>query len=1054
MSEDRGSLGKASLELTAETTPFEKNVDKAKVSGHGLEDVLLKIVEAGDLAEHALGQVKMTEAQSAESGFSARQIIAGVRGISDESRIAAEQTDRVRLTERQAAESAAAGEEIKHDIADIGDEADRTKRKIEEVGLANKTIGGTSVSLLAAGIGAGILIAPAAGPALLGLLGAIPALALTGAGALGTLMLAFHGVGAAIGGNEKAFNRLQPAQQKFVLDVRSLTGELHHLQQVAGHQLFPLLDQGLHAALTPGTLHLITVGVAAFAHAIGVAGLQWGRFFGSTQFQQVVGPLLQAGAHWFGQFSTVALHLASAFLTLAHAAIPFVSWLGNISVKGARFVDTLLKGKDATGQLTGAFREARTSLTLLGHLVEALARFVYNLGAALYPVAKVAVKDLTDGLNWLADIIHRNQGEIRQIVGGALGALKAILIFLIPLIGRLVQGIDLVVIHMGGWKTAFAIILGGFLAAKFVALAGTILGVGKDILFVASVVAKLGPAAVIAETETAQAFAGIGTAALAAIPQIALLLSAIVAAKVAWDTFQGDATASDVFVGKNPYPKGSSDYYDYQRGLRGAGPEWIVEHPKTVSGEHLGGPVGGGNAAYQKGLAQHERVKAHRAREVAAAAHQAQQTASAIGKSLKSSDIFGSQPAWTSGTGGASGSGSGTSASALIGNSLQAAIQHAKDMAAQSQGATAVKWLATEQDLLRLAKSKLQAELKGASGKRASAIDSQIRGLDGQLTSVSVQIAAEIRKAFTQPLSTARSRIAAQMNNLKASLDRQFAEATQAYIDNVLGAQFFQGTDPKTGLQRLTPLEQQLQAMQQQDQLQSLQDAVAQASDPAAKAAAQRQLDEYNLQIAATAERAKADADYAKAVQQYQDDRAAAEKEMNTQLDALSKALQTGKGHLSDLNAIAAKFGVTLSGTGGVTGEMKKLGGAVKELATILKEEAADLRNLSLSSNPGQPPKLKHHKHPVPMAAGGIGRVSMPTLFYSAGNEDYAFSGEGRSFDRLSGKMEPIVHTHVYLDKREIARAVSEGLGSDAHSAHIAAKAIKPALARVTAIGS
>lgn len=34
----------------------------------------------------------------------------------------------------------------------------------------------------------------------------------------------------------------------------------------------------------------------------------------------------------------------------------------------------------------------------------------------------------------------------------------------------------------------------------------------------------------------------------------------------------------------------------------------------------------------------------------------------------------------------------------------------------------------------------------------------------------------------------------------------------------------------------------------------------------------------------------------------------------------------------------------------------------------------------------------------VPMAAGGFGRVTGPTLFYSAGQEDFAFSGEGKRF--------------------------------------------------------
>lgn len=35
---------------------------------------------------------------------------------------------------------------------------------------------------------------------------------------------------------------------------------------------------------------------------------------------------------------------------------------------------------------------------------------------------------------------------------------------------------------------------------------------------------------------------------------------------------------------------------------------------------------------------------------------------------------------------------------------------------------------------------------------------------------------------------------------------------------------------------------------------------------------------------------------------------------------------------------------------------------------------------------------------PIPMTEGGVGRTQGPTLFYSGGNEDFAFSGEGQSF--------------------------------------------------------
>ena len=55
----------------------------------------------------------------------------------------------------------------------------------------------------------------------------------------------------------------------------------------------------------------------------------------------------------------------------------------------------------------------------------------------------------------------------------------------------------------------------------------------------------------------------------------------------------------------------------------------------------------------------------------------------------------------------------------------------------------------------------------------------------------------------------------------------------------------------------------------------------------------------------------------------------------------------------------------------------------------------------------------------VPMAQGGMGRVTKPTLFYSRGQEDYAFSGEGRSFGRgSSGGAGTVV---LELDGRRLA---------------------------------
>lgn len=79
------------------------------------------------------------------------------------------------------------------------------------------------------------------------------------------------------------------------------------------------------------------------------------------------------------------------------------------------------------------------------------------------------------------------------------------------------------------------------------------------------------------------------------------------------------------------------------------------------------------------------------------------------------------------------------------------------------------------------------------------------------------------------------------------------------------------------------------------------------------------------------------------------------------------------------------------------------------------------LRGLSLPAPGGVPgPALP----PVEgMADGGFGRVTRPTLFYSRGQEDYAFSGEGRSFGMSAIAARPIEITNVtQLDGRTVAR--------------------------------
>lgn len=282
-----------------------------------------------------------------------------------------------------------------------------------------------------------------------------------------------------------------------------------------------------------------------------------------------------------------------------------------------------------------------------------------------------------------------------------------------------------------------------------------------------------------------------------------------------------------------------------------------------------------------------------------------------------------------SGTGGASspdtsGSASATAAaknavsvvtgSNLIPIGLRGAIGHAANMATTTHGLVAARWLHTEIQDLEHARRLLEEKLKSASGKQRTAIQQEIQSIDTAI--------ARTQKAFAGALAGwAKMELA----KLEKSADAQFQKKTAAYISNVLAPRYFQGTDAQ-GNQRLTPAEKLLQQMQAQDELLALQSNLAHAQTPEEKAAAQRALDEYNLQIQATKERAQADADYAKAVAKYQKQRDKLEAKLNASLSRFVDQVARGTAALSDLAKVLAHYGLSGSdgGNGGGPGRRRR----------------------------------------------------------------------------------------------------------------------------------
>lgn len=500
------TLGKSTLDLSvAGLSGFDSDMKTVKRGADDAQSQLDALEAVAKLCAEALKHIKMDRTQTAETRAAADGMNDSLDKVTRKGEEASETVKRVKMYTTQAEETDVVGDAIDLKLKEITRNANETRRALESVKLAGT--GGTGgagggrgrtglddgrngvglgpfgsgfgrIGVLGAAVGAGVLGTPAAGPGILGLLATSgPALAGIG-GTVATLALAFQGVGAAIGGDKKAFDALQPSQQRFVLLIRSLTGWLDKLKQLAGQNVFAGFTKGLQAALSNGTVTQITRAVTEFGKAIGDVGVMVGKYLGSAEFQSIFGPLMKAGATNLKTIAKAALSLLDAFGVLSRAAIPLTTWLTNQAAAGAKWIDTMIHAKDASGGLTGAMREARTSLTLVGNLVKALGNAVGKLGIALYPVSKVAVKDLTDGLNGLAKIIDRNKTTIRDIVGGALAALKSTVKALLPFVAALATNANKVAKAVGGWKRVFEVVFTIGIAAKLSKITSALTNLG------------------------------------------------------------------------------------------------------------------------------------------------------------------------------------------------------------------------------------------------------------------------------------------------------------------------------------------------------------------------------------------------------------------------------------------------------------------------------------------------------------------------------------------------------------------------------------------------
>jgi hypothetical protein len=318
----------------------------------------------------------------------------------------------------------------------------------------------------------GLAGASAATPGLAGLLAAIPALASAAGASIATLAIGLGGLGDAIDGDKEAFDKLTPLTQDFVQEVRGFIPFLKEVQELTREGLFPGLTRGLNNLLSADMVETIRRSAGLVGGAVGNAAGDVGTFLGSGDRPDQIMDLARQTADAIGQLNEAGISWADTLLDLAVAGGPFTDWLLETNAELAESANAWVESKIASGEFADAMGAAQESLQLVGDLLDSFVGLVVNLGQALGPAGRDILTGLTDALDELSQTIADNDDKIQAFTQGAVAALRDVVAGTWPVVEDLAGALNDVAEAMGGWETAFKVILAGALAAKILELVG------------------------------------------------------------------------------------------------------------------------------------------------------------------------------------------------------------------------------------------------------------------------------------------------------------------------------------------------------------------------------------------------------------------------------------------------------------------------------------------------------------------------------------------------------------------------------------------------------
>ncbi len=249
-----------------------------------------------------------------------------------------------------------------------------------------------------------------------GALAAVPTFIVGFATAAAAGMIATRGIGDAFKASEKggveflkALNNLSPAARDFVVQAKSMGGQMKQIRMEVQEDLFSSLNDALERSRL--LLPTVTAGLRDMAKVLGSNAKLFAESLTTDQAIADIAKLQSSGVKVFDNLARSAVRFFEALRNVAVVATPLAEWLGKLIEQGSIYVKVSSDMARENGRLAGFFDRVRENAENLGRILGGMGSLIKSVFAAGGPTGDSMLERAADAVTRLAEKARSFEGQ-------------------------------------------------------------------------------------------------------------------------------------------------------------------------------------------------------------------------------------------------------------------------------------------------------------------------------------------------------------------------------------------------------------------------------------------------------------------------------------------------------------------------------------------------------------------------------------------------------------------------------------------------------------------